>query len=81
MTNAAAKQVTSGNLMATLIDVPDALQARLHLAGFAAFANGFAAAALFAALMAAIACGLTFELVPRTNPTPVESFADGPVRP
>jgi hypothetical protein len=81
MTAAAAKQVTSGNLMGMLIDVPDVLQVRLHAAGFAAFANGFAAAGLFAALVAAGASILTFALAPRMKPIRVTADAgeDDPV--
>jgi EmrB/QacA subfamily drug resistance transporter len=71
MTTAAAKQVTSGNLMGMLIGVPEPLQARLHTAGDIAFANGFATAALLAALLAAGAAALTLRLAPGFKCPPV----------
>jgi EmrB/QacA subfamily drug resistance transporter len=71
--NAAAKQVTSGNLMGMLTNVPETFQARLHVAGLAAFANGFAAAGLVAALLAAGAAALTFRLAPGFKCPPIGS--------
>jgi hypothetical protein len=60
---AAAKRVTSGDLAGMLLTVPTGSRGALHAAGLAAFAEGFGAASLLAAIVALIACLLTFALV------------------
>jgi hypothetical protein len=64
----AAKCVASGELAGMLRTSPDSLRAHLHDVGLMAFADGFSAAALLAAVIAAIACILTFAFV-RSNDT------------
>jgi hypothetical protein len=60
---AAAKRVTAGDLSGMLGSAPAAVRTTLHAAGLAAFADGFAAASLLAAVVALVAAGLTFSLV------------------
>jgi EmrB/QacA subfamily drug resistance transporter len=60
---AAAKRVTSGDLAGMLLTVPTGGRVALHAAGLAAFADGFGAASLLAAIIALVACLLTFALV------------------
>ena len=63
-----AGSVTAGDLARSLENVPALLQVTLQLAGSAAYASGFGAAALLAAGVAAAACILAFLLV-RTEDT------------
>ncbi len=49
---AGAKRVTSGNIAGTLDGIAGSMQAQIHAAGLAAFADGFAAASLLAAALA-----------------------------
>lgn len=65
--DAAAKQVTSGNLTGMLESVPAAVRPMLHQAGLHAFGAGFGAASLLAAIVAALACVLTFRFVRRDD--------------
>jgi hypothetical protein len=76
----AAKRITSGDLPGMLSVVPPALQARLHQAGLAAYGDGFAAAALLATALAALACALTLLFVQAddTAPLPVSSMDKTP---
>jgi EmrB/QacA subfamily drug resistance transporter len=59
----AAKRVASGDLAGMLLTAPTESRGALHAAGLAAFANGFGAASLLAAIVAFVACFLTFALV------------------
>lgn len=68
---AAAKRVTSGDLQGMLDAVPSGLRPVLHLAGLHAFGAGFAAASLLAAVVAALACVLTYRFVRRADTSPV----------
>jgi EmrB/QacA subfamily drug resistance transporter len=68
----AARHVTSGDTEGMLNVVPHALHEQLHSAALAAFANGFASAALLAATAAGIACALTFWLVRSVETAPLE---------
>jgi hypothetical protein len=60
---AAAKRVASGDLAGVIGTVPEALQVQIHAAAATAFANGFGAASLVAAIVAAITGALAFGLV------------------
>jgi EmrB/QacA subfamily drug resistance transporter len=60
---AAAKRVASGDLTGVIGTVPEALQVQIHAAAATAFANGFGAASLVAAIVAAITGALAFGLV------------------
>jgi hypothetical protein len=51
--------------------IPDSLRAHLQDVGLMAFADGFSAAALLAAAIAAIACILTFAFVRSNDTAPV----------
>jgi hypothetical protein len=68
--DAAAKRVTSGDLAGMLSAFPQNIQPQLHAAGLTAFADGFAAASLLAAIVAIVACLLTFMLVRRDETAP-----------
>jgi EmrB/QacA subfamily drug resistance transporter len=68
--DAAAKRVTSGDLAGMLSAFPQNMQPQLHAAGLTAFADGFAAASLLAAIVAIVACLLTFMLVRRDETAP-----------
>lgn len=78
----AAKRVTSGDLSGLLQSVPQAIRSRLHDAGLAAFADGFAAASLLGAVVAALACVLTFMLIRSadTAPSPLAAGAKLPCK-
>lgn len=69
---AAAKRVTSGDLAGMLMAVPENLRTMLKEAGLTAYSSGFAEASVLAALIAALACGLTYRYVryADTAPTP-----------
>jgi EmrB/QacA subfamily drug resistance transporter len=67
----AAKRVASSELAGLLRTIPDSLRAHLHDVGLMAFADGFSAAALLAAAIAAIACILTFAFVRSNDTAPV----------
>jgi MFS family permease len=73
--DAGAKRVASGDLSGLLASVPDAVRTRLHDAGLSAFADGFARASVVAAVVAAVACLLTFTFVRREDAAP-----SGPAR-
>jgi EmrB/QacA subfamily drug resistance transporter len=60
---AATKRVATGDLSGMLSLVPPAARNALHAAGLAAFSDGFAAASLLAAVVAVVACLLTFWFV------------------
>jgi EmrB/QacA subfamily drug resistance transporter len=68
----AAKQVTAGNLQGTLSTLPAGMQNALQVAGLSSFSQGFAAASLFAACIAAVASVLTVLLVCRTDTSPAK---------
>jgi hypothetical protein len=62
-----AKHVTSGDVVGIVGTVPEALRASVWQIGNAAFADGFAAAALLAAAVAAAMALFTVLLVRRTE--------------
>ncbi|GGC52942.1 MFS transporter [Chelatococcus reniformis] len=59
----AARRITSGDTVGVLAQMPEALREGIRTAGQAAFSDGFAAASLLAALVAAAAGLATFLLV------------------
>jgi EmrB/QacA subfamily drug resistance transporter len=77
--DAAAKRVTSGDLAGVLRGVPEAARPMLHDAGLMAFASGFAAAAVVAAGVAAVAAVLTVWLVKRSDTAPPPRNEAGPL--
>ena len=60
---AAAKRVAAGDLAGMLDQVAPTARGALHAAGLSSFADGFAAASLLAAIVAVIACLLTYRFV------------------
>jgi EmrB/QacA subfamily drug resistance transporter len=68
---AAARKVTSGDLAGMLESAPEGLRAVLGSAGLKAYALGFGEASLLAALMAAVACALTYRYVRTEDTAPV----------
>ena len=71
-----AKHVTSGDVVGIVGTVPEALRASVWQIGNAAFADGFAAAALLAAAVAAAMALFTVLLVRRAETLPV-TLAEG----
>ena len=71
VSQAAAKRVASGELVGMLHTLPNSLREHLHDVGLMAFADGFSAAALLAAAIAAVACILTFAFVRSDDTAPV----------
>jgi hypothetical protein len=65
------KHVTSGDVAGIVGTVPEALRARVWQIGNAAFADGFAAATLLAAEVAAVMALFTVLLVRRAETMPV----------
>jgi hypothetical protein len=72
----AARRVTSGDLSGMLNAAPKILQEQLRSAGLAAFADGFAAASLLAAIVAAIASVLVFVFVRSEETAPTAAPAE-----
>jgi EmrB/QacA subfamily drug resistance transporter len=72
--DAAAKLVTSGNILRMLGQVPPDTREVLHTAGLSSFAHGFSAASLVAAIVALVAAGLTFVLI-----SPVDTAPSSPL--
>jgi hypothetical protein len=65
------KRVTSGDLAgAPTEQMPAQVKQVLESAGIAAFANGFAAATLFAAALGLLSCLLTFRLISAAETAP-----------
>jgi hypothetical protein len=77
---AAAKRVTAGDLSGMLGSAPAAVRTTLHAAGLAAFADGFAAASLLAAVVALVAAGLTFSLVNAGDTAPSRAAKTRPCK-
>ena len=59
---------------------PAAMRTALHAAGLAAFADGFAAASLLAAVVALVAAGLTFSLVGAQDTAPSRAAKTQPCK-
>jgi EmrB/QacA subfamily drug resistance transporter len=68
----AAKKVTSGDLASMLATVPANLRSSLKQAGLTAYSSGFAEASILAALIAAVACALTFHYVRYADTAPAQ---------
>jgi hypothetical protein len=65
------KRVNSGDLAGALNEqIPRQVKPMLEGAGITAFANGFAAATLFAAALGLISCLLTFRLISAAETAP-----------
>lgn len=78
----AVKRVTSGDLAGALDEqIPSQVRETLEIAGIAAFANGFAAATLFAAILGLVACILTFRLVSAADTAPTGPLPERKERP
>ena len=77
---AAAKRVTAGDLSGMLGSAPAAMRTALHAAGLAAFADGFAAASLLAAVVALVAAGLTLSLVGAQDTAPSRAAKPQPCK-
>lgn len=75
----AAKKVTSGDLDGMLATIPENLRSPLKETGLAAYASGFAEASILAALIAAVACALTFRYVRFADTAPVRRVPGAPV--
>jgi EmrB/QacA subfamily drug resistance transporter len=75
---AVARRVVSGDIAGAMAAVPQALQAQVHGAASAAFADGFAAASLLAAAVAGLAGILTFLLVRSADTAPARAGAETP---
>lgn len=69
----AAKRVTTGDLEGMLSALPAGIRDALRVAGLSSFSQGFAAASLFAACIAAGACALTILLVSSANTSPIKT--------
>jgi hypothetical protein len=76
---AAAKKVTSGDLDGMLASAPENLRAALRPIGLTAYASGFAAASILAALIAALACALTYRYVRTEDTAPVPRLPQLPI--
>jgi EmrB/QacA subfamily drug resistance transporter len=74
----AARQAASGNLAEILATFPDSIRPKLQALAQISFAQGFAAAALVAAGVAAVAGALTFMLVRRADTLPLEALRAPP---
>jgi hypothetical protein len=70
-THQVVKRVTSGDLAGALNEkIPTHVKQMLESAGIAAFANGFAAATLFAAALGLLSCFLAFRLISAAETAP-----------
>jgi hypothetical protein len=78
----AVKRVASGDLAGALDEqISSQVRETLEIAGIAAFANGFAAATLFAAILGLVACILTFRLVGAADTAPTGPLPERKERP
>lgn len=79
LADAAAKRVTSGDLAGMLAGIPDNLRAPLKETGLVAYSSGFAEASILAALIAALACALTFRYVRFSDTAPAARAPDAAI--
>jgi EmrB/QacA subfamily drug resistance transporter len=80
---AAAKRVTSGDLAGMQADnaIPSSARQIVEAAGATSFAQGFAAAMVFAVALGLLACVLTFTLISAQETAPVTPTPEKKVRP
>jgi EmrB/QacA subfamily drug resistance transporter len=76
---AAAKKVVSGNLAEALSSSPANAQDALKASGLDAYASGFAEASILAALIAALACALTYRYVRAEDTAPARRAPNAPI--
>jgi len=75
---AAAKKVTSGDLDGMVASVPQNLRAALRSTGLTAYSSGFGEASILAAVIALLACALTFRYVRFADTAPVRRAPGAP---
>jgi hypothetical protein len=80
---AAAKRVTSGDLAGMQADnaIPSSARQIVEAAGATSFAQGFAAAMVFAVALGLLACVLTFTLISAQETAPVTPTPEKKARP
>jgi MFS family permease len=76
---AAAKKVTSGDLDGMLASAPESLRAALRTTGLTAYSSGFSEASILAAVIALLACALTFRYVRFEDTAPVRRAPNMPI--
>jgi EmrB/QacA subfamily drug resistance transporter len=76
---AAAKRVTSGDLDGVLAGAPENLRAALRTTGLTAYSSGFSEASLLAAVIALLACALTYRYVRFEDTAPVRRVPGAPI--
>jgi EmrB/QacA subfamily drug resistance transporter len=76
---AAAKKVTSGDLDGMLASAPESLRAALRTTGLTAYSSGFSEASILAAVIALLACALTFRYVRFEDTAPVRRAPGAPI--
>jgi EmrB/QacA subfamily drug resistance transporter len=76
---AAAKKVTSGDLDGMLASAPERLRAPLRTTGLTAYSSGFSEASILAALIALLACALTFRYVRFEDTAPIRRAPGAPI--
>jgi EmrB/QacA subfamily drug resistance transporter len=69
--DAAATKVISGDLAGMLASAPESVRPALKATGLSAYATGFGEASILAALIAALACALTYRYVRTEDTAPV----------
>jgi MFS family permease len=76
---AAAKKVTSGDLDSMVAAAPESLRPKLRSAGLTAYSSGFSEASMLAAVIALLACALTFRYVRFADTAPVNRPPGAPI--
>jgi hypothetical protein len=75
----AAKKVTAGDLDSIVAAAPERLRSELRSSGLTAYSLGFSEASILAAVIALIACVLTFRYVRFEDTAPVERAPGTPI--
>ena len=71
--------MTSGDLAGMLASSPENLRADLRTTGLTAYSSGFSEASILAAVMALLACALTFRYVRFADTAPVRHAPGAPI--
>jgi hypothetical protein len=75
----AAKKVTAGDLDSIVAAAPERLRSELRSSGLSAYSLGFSEASILAAVIALIACALTFRYVRFEDTAPVKRAPGTPI--
>ena len=75
----AAKKMISGDLEGVVASAPESLSVALRTTGLTAYSSGFSEASILAAVIALLACALTFHYVRFEDTAPVRRAPGAPI--